>query len=227
MYIVYTANCQKACKKCADERPCPRCIKLDLAATCVNSIRKERQRGIKRGPYKRKNKTAINEEEGRPDIQSNKVSPVPIVPVIATSTTEESTLKNDNNTEVNNPIISSASTTNNSSIDYGYPPQLSQYPQGYHSLYYNINLTATTKVEKIVNNKTETATATKLDNSTKHDEENIQSTIVDTAEEMSRKIEQFARLSELCSAALREKEQEKKQKQEISESEGVPVKQEE
>ncbi|KAI9016447.1 hypothetical protein CLU79DRAFT_706749, partial [Phycomyces nitens] len=47
-------NCQKACKKCDDGRPCQRCIKYDLADTCVNSARKERKKGIKRGPYKRK-----------------------------------------------------------------------------------------------------------------------------------------------------------------------------
>ncbi|ORX44070.1 hypothetical protein DM01DRAFT_1349790 [Hesseltinella vesiculosa] len=47
-------NCQKACKKCADERPCPRCVKYNLADSCVNSVRKERKKGIKRGPYKRR-----------------------------------------------------------------------------------------------------------------------------------------------------------------------------
>ncbi|KAJ8660426.1 hypothetical protein O0I10_003884 [Lichtheimia ornata] len=45
-------NCQKACKKCDDARPCPRCIKYGLTATCVNSVRKERKKGVKRGPYK-------------------------------------------------------------------------------------------------------------------------------------------------------------------------------
>lgn len=50
------ANCQKACKKCDDARPCPRCIKYGIADTCVNSVRKERKKGIKRGPYKRRQK---------------------------------------------------------------------------------------------------------------------------------------------------------------------------
>ncbi|KAI7853382.1 hypothetical protein BDC45DRAFT_570163 [Circinella umbellata] len=49
-------NCQKACKKCDDARPCPRCIKYGIAETCVNSVRKERKKGIKRGPYKRRQK---------------------------------------------------------------------------------------------------------------------------------------------------------------------------
>ncbi|KAI7870047.1 hypothetical protein BDF14DRAFT_1778819 [Spinellus fusiger] len=47
-------NCQKACKKCDDSRPCPRCVKYGVAETCVNSVRKERKKGIKRGPYKRR-----------------------------------------------------------------------------------------------------------------------------------------------------------------------------
>ncbi|KAI8147608.1 hypothetical protein BJV82DRAFT_710101 [Fennellomyces sp. T-0311] len=47
-------NCQKACKKCDDGRPCQRCIKLGLTATCTNSPRKERKKGVKRGPYKKR-----------------------------------------------------------------------------------------------------------------------------------------------------------------------------
>jgi len=48
-------NCQKACKKCDDGRPCQRCIKYGLTETCVDSVRKERKKGVKRGPYKRRN----------------------------------------------------------------------------------------------------------------------------------------------------------------------------
>lgn len=53
-------NCQKACKKCDDARPCPRCVKYGIIDTCVNSVRKERQKGVKRGPYKRKDKSIDN-----------------------------------------------------------------------------------------------------------------------------------------------------------------------
>lgn len=49
-------NCQKACKKCDVGRPCQRCIKYGLTETCVNSVRKERKKGVKRGPYKKRNK---------------------------------------------------------------------------------------------------------------------------------------------------------------------------
>lgn len=54
MFIV---NCQKACKKCDVGRPCQRCIKYGLTDTCVNSVRKERKKGVKRGPYKKRNKS--------------------------------------------------------------------------------------------------------------------------------------------------------------------------
>ncbi|KAL0096393.1 hypothetical protein J3Q64DRAFT_1707487 [Phycomyces blakesleeanus] len=47
-------NCQKACKKCDDGRPCQRCLKLGLTLTCSNSERKERKKGMKRGPYKKR-----------------------------------------------------------------------------------------------------------------------------------------------------------------------------
>lgn len=47
-------NCQKACKKCDDGRPCQRCIRYNLQDTCVNSQRKERRKGVKRGPYKKR-----------------------------------------------------------------------------------------------------------------------------------------------------------------------------
>ncbi|KAL0095067.1 hypothetical protein J3Q64DRAFT_1629331 [Phycomyces blakesleeanus] len=47
-------NCQKACKKCDEGRPCQRCIKYALVDTCVDSVRKERKKGVKRGPYKKR-----------------------------------------------------------------------------------------------------------------------------------------------------------------------------
>lgn len=47
-------NCQKACKKCDDARPCLRCVKYGIAEECVDSQRKERKKGVKRGPYKKR-----------------------------------------------------------------------------------------------------------------------------------------------------------------------------
>lgn len=53
-YSSAVVNCQKACKKCDEGRPCQRCIKLGLTATCVDSPRKERRKGVKRGPYRKR-----------------------------------------------------------------------------------------------------------------------------------------------------------------------------
>lgn len=57
-------NCQKACKKCDDGRPCKRCVKLGLTATCRDSDRKERKKGVKRGPYK-KRQAYIKDKPGK------------------------------------------------------------------------------------------------------------------------------------------------------------------
>jgi hypothetical protein len=48
-------NCQKACKKCDDARPCLRCVKYGISEKCVDSQRKGRKKGMKRGPYKKRN----------------------------------------------------------------------------------------------------------------------------------------------------------------------------
>ena len=47
-------SCQRACKKCDDARPCLRCVKYGISEECVDSQRKERKKGIKRGPYKKR-----------------------------------------------------------------------------------------------------------------------------------------------------------------------------
>ena len=47
-------NCQKACKKCDDARPCLRCVKYGMQEACISSQRKERKKGVKRGPYKKR-----------------------------------------------------------------------------------------------------------------------------------------------------------------------------
>ncbi|KAK7466913.1 hypothetical protein VKT23_003977 [Stygiomarasmius scandens] len=47
-------NCQKACKKCDECRPCLRCVKYGHPDQCVDSQRKERKKGVKRGKYKRR-----------------------------------------------------------------------------------------------------------------------------------------------------------------------------
>jgi len=60
-------NCAQACKKCDNERPCERCKKYGIADSCVDSARKERKKGVKRGPYKRRLKsgaTVTQEQDG-------------------------------------------------------------------------------------------------------------------------------------------------------------------
>lgn len=49
----FVVNCQKACKKCDDQRPCERCKKYGLDDSCRDSARKERKKGVRRGPYSR------------------------------------------------------------------------------------------------------------------------------------------------------------------------------
>ncbi|CAG8443069.1 819_t:CDS:2 [Ambispora leptoticha] len=56
-------NCQKACKKCDDSRPCNRCIKGKMTDTCKSSIRKERKKGIKRGPYKKRGRIVADPKD--------------------------------------------------------------------------------------------------------------------------------------------------------------------
>ncbi|WVR09740.1 hypothetical protein IAU60_006816 [Kwoniella sp. DSM 27419] len=50
---VACTHCQKACKKCSSTRPCERCVEYGLS-DCVDSSRKPRKTGVKRGPYKRR-----------------------------------------------------------------------------------------------------------------------------------------------------------------------------
>ncbi|KAG8901082.1 hypothetical protein FRB99_005577 [Tulasnella sp. 403] len=56
-------NCQKACKKCDEVRPCGRCVKYGIDKDCVDSQRKERKKGIKRGPYKKREPKPHEEED--------------------------------------------------------------------------------------------------------------------------------------------------------------------
>ncbi|CAO3619288.1 unnamed protein product [Mucor hiemalis] len=99
-------NCQKACKKCDDARPCPRCIKYGIADTCVNSVRKERKKGIKRGPYKRRQKTG----EEKPRKTANDMN---------------------NNNEQNGQTAQYAPSMRGPAMPFGYPSNLNQYGQPY------------------------------------------------------------------------------------------------
>ncbi|KAG6850481.1 hypothetical protein H0H93_012902 [Arthromyces matolae] len=65
-------NCQKACKKCDDARPCLRCVKYGVSEECIDSQRKERKKGIKRGPYKKRDGKGSTGE--RSDVSSQDVA---------------------------------------------------------------------------------------------------------------------------------------------------------
>ncbi|KIY64667.1 hypothetical protein CYLTODRAFT_492915 [Cylindrobasidium torrendii FP15055 ss-10] len=67
-------NCAQACKRCDDARPCERCVKYGFNDTCVDGQRKERQKGVKRGPYKRR----AGRESSLPD--PPEFSPPPLDP---------------------------------------------------------------------------------------------------------------------------------------------------
>src|SRR5690606_38127621 len=63
-------NCQKACKKCDDARPCLRCVKYGISEECVDSQRKERKKGVKRGPYKKRDGKGTSLSHPHPRLSS-------------------------------------------------------------------------------------------------------------------------------------------------------------
>ncbi|KAG1474597.1 hypothetical protein G6F56_000268 [Rhizopus delemar] len=76
-------NCQKACKKCDIGRPCQRCVKYGITETCINSVRKERKKGIKRGPYKKRIKTGAESGASSAGSTPNMTSPMSNAPMYA------------------------------------------------------------------------------------------------------------------------------------------------
>ncbi|KAJ1903758.1 hypothetical protein LPJ81_002888 [Coemansia sp. IMI 209127] len=63
-------NCQRACKKCDSGRPCQRCVKYNMADSCVDSKRKPRKKGIKRGPYKKRKRNTSQEDDDMQNAES-------------------------------------------------------------------------------------------------------------------------------------------------------------
>lgn len=59
-------NCQRACKKCDDMRPCQRCVRYGIIGTCTNSTRKDRQsllEGQKSLPFGKSRKSSRPKNE--------------------------------------------------------------------------------------------------------------------------------------------------------------------
>jgi hypothetical protein len=72
---VACVNCRKACKKCDENRPCARCIKMDLCSTCVDGERKPREKGVRRGPYKRQKQLQQPQQQNNsPNDSKNKTA---------------------------------------------------------------------------------------------------------------------------------------------------------
>ncbi|KAI8059047.1 uncharacterized protein B0P05DRAFT_558872 [Gilbertella persicaria] len=135
-------NCQKACKKCDDARPCPRCRKYGIADSCVNSVRKERKKGIKRGPYKRRQKAGEEQVKNQQQQQQQQTAfNSTATPPAAMGTPVASTNPVEGLAHPPSAAASVATTpTGGASVpDFGYPTQLSQYAQNYDSYNYAVN----------------------------------------------------------------------------------------
>ncbi|KAK4510630.1 uncharacterized protein ATC70_005061 [Mucor velutinosus] len=232
-------NCQKACKKCDDARPCPRCEKYGIADSCVNSVRKERKKGIKRGPYKRRQKNIGEEKPKEQQQQQEQQQQTPIYQAPATQPPTVSATAN---------VVPTAATV---APDFGYPTQLSQYASSYESYGYATvyNTDGTSKeivpgqyvlpvysaypAPILVNGNTTAqastageATATTSDASGKPDASECaknqpltpvpstsNSSGTTSPSETHDEDERFTRLTQLCTAALRENKEAKEKAQ--------------
>nr|GAT58001.1 predicted protein [Mycena chlorophos] len=61
-------KCAKSSKGCDDSRPCRRCVRYGFGIEeCVDSPRKERKKGTKRGPYKKRHSVIVVDQSAIPD----------------------------------------------------------------------------------------------------------------------------------------------------------------
>ncbi|KAF7330471.1 hypothetical protein MVEN_02486400 [Mycena venus] len=84
-------NCQKSCKKCDEGRPCLRCIKYNRREECQDAERKERKKGVKRGPYKKRDRKVGNSNAESEDLFQEielDISPSPSSPSPPTTSGE-------------------------------------------------------------------------------------------------------------------------------------------
>ncbi|KAI7886927.1 hypothetical protein K492DRAFT_189688 [Lichtheimia hyalospora FSU 10163] len=152
-------NCQKACKKCDDGRPCQRCIKLGLTATCTNSPRKERKKGVKRGPYKKRQTAQQQQEEqgviGASTFNTNndmyQQQPINITPPLTTNTSplSSSPLSADlgyNYLAATHDVASSASASSLSPVSPHFPQLAWENPRQYDGLWQDTSAIDNTNV---------------------------------------------------------------------------------
>lgn len=52
--------CRKARKGCDHARPCQRCVKYTIQEQCIDVERSKRMQGLKRGPYRKRDKNGAN-----------------------------------------------------------------------------------------------------------------------------------------------------------------------
>ncbi|KAI8876668.1 hypothetical protein K501DRAFT_279211 [Backusella circina FSU 941] len=130
-------NCQKACKKCDDARPCPRCVKYGVEDSCISSVRKERKKGIKRGPYKKRKNFAV-----RNGLDDKEISSANTTTSISTpnNTVDD---KNDGSRSSNNYQNAQCQSRTQQQqsgnvATFTYPPNLNHYGQAYdaYAAYY-------------------------------------------------------------------------------------------
>ncbi|CEP08945.1 hypothetical protein [Parasitella parasitica] len=241
-------NCQKACKKCDDARPCPRCEKYGIADTCVNSVRKERKKGIKRGPYKRRQKNNGEEKPKDQQQQKQQQQQQQQQPVYQAPVSQPTVI----------PAVSDVAAVNSAipaPADFGYPTQLSQYAQGYDSYSYAAVYNTDTSAKDLLpgqyvlpvystypapilvnGNTTEAQTSTAVDaGATASDSackanasEGVKnqpltpvpstsnSSGTTSPSETHEEDDRFTRLTQLCTAALRENKEAREKAQECS-----------
>lgn len=118
-------NCQKACKRCDEGRPCSRCVKYGLTSTCMDSARKERKRGIKRGPYKRRATTG-----SQPNTMSSASSLMHTSTSSMMTSPSNGTSSQYGGTNASNGHYSTAAIANLSNFNGETTQQLSHHPAG-------------------------------------------------------------------------------------------------
>ncbi|KAG0327677.1 hypothetical protein BG004_002713, partial [Podila humilis] len=112
---------ESACKKCDEGRPCTRCVKYGLTDTCVDSTRKIRKKGVKRGPYKRRPPpsqlgTASNSVSASPTLRNAPMPGYVSEPVTAISSPTQSHMMPFTTTSTSTPMAHLAAP----SLDFGY-----------------------------------------------------------------------------------------------------------
>ncbi|CAO3628914.1 unnamed protein product [Cunninghamella blakesleeana] len=190
-------NCQKACKKCDEQRPCPRCIKYGLVDTCVDSVRKERKKGIKRGPYKKRKQANGVNGDGTTTTTTN--IQVPTIPNGLYHAGNPTTTADGRTTQA--PTTTNLSYANYSSDQFGSFPafqgQSLQYLQQYGAMNLILQQAGAASIANAVNN-----TNTNTSNNNNGDKSNEGQNGTDQKSTEDEDGNKLSILSQLCTAVL-------------------------